>query len=109
MCEGNFVQLNRVFFNQIINCKLLFFFLYIYIDEFIVETVVSSSEIISDDPSTNTRTFSAVVSTSKGTIGLHNAYIAAGTFATAIFIVAIVVSIIEQTILNITAADTHFD
>lgn len=67
-------------------------------DEFVVETVVSSNEILSDDPATNARPFGdsnygAVVS--KGPIGLHNAYIAAGTFITAIFIVAIVVSFIR--------------
>lgn len=72
---------------------MIYFFL-LFSDEFVVETVVSSNEILSDDPAANTRpfgdsSFSAVVS--KGPIGLHNAYIAAGTFITAIFIVAIVV------------------
>lgn len=68
-----------------------------YPDEFIVETVVSNNEILSDDSSTTHSrpfgepSFSAIVS--KGTtVGLHNAYIAVGTFATAIFIVAMVVS-----------------
>lgn len=79
--------LNRFFRSN----KFVLFFL----DEFVVETVVSSNEILSDDPGANARPFGdasygAVVS--KGPIGLHNAYIAAGTFITAIFIVAIVVS-----------------
>lgn len=70
-------------------------FVLFFLDEFVVETVVSSNEILSDDPGANARPFGdsnygAVVS--KVPIGLHNAYIAAGTFITAIFIVAIVVS-----------------
>lgn len=63
---------------------------------------MSSNEILSDSDSAATTharpfgesTFSAVVA--KGTtVGLHNAYIAVGTFATAIFIVAMVVSILK--------------
>lgn len=81
------------------NCSSFFFYLFMsfYPDEFIVETVVSNNEILSDDSSTTHSrpfgepSFSAIVS--KGTtVGLHNAYIAVGTFATAIFIVAMVVS-----------------
>lgn len=73
---------------------------YLYIDEFILDTVVNTNDIVSDpdasDTVANTRPFgessySAIMS--KGTtIGMHNAYIAMGTFASAIFIVAIVVS-----------------
>lgn len=62
-----------------------------------MESVVSN-EILSDDmATTHSRpfgepSFSAIVS--KGTtVGLHNAYIAVGTFAAAIFIVAMVVSV----------------
>ena len=59
-------------------------------DEFVVETVVSSNEMLSEDPAANTHPFSEAV-VSKGP-AIHNAYVAAGTFITAIFIVAIVVS-----------------
>lgn len=69
------------------------------LDEFILDGVVNTNEVPSDVDASTTHarpfdesSFSAVIS--KGsTIGLHNAYIALGTFATAIFIVAIVVSI----------------
>lgn len=67
-------------------------------DEFIVETVVSSNEMLSDD-STMARPFgessySAVVATKEHSSGgLHNAYVAVGTFATAIVIVVAVVSV----------------
>ncbi|EDV90284.1 GH22223 [Drosophila grimshawi] len=64
-------------------------------DEFVVETVVSSSEFIVDDVNArnfNDKTFgsSAVL---KSPIELHNAYFAAGVLAAAIFIVAVVVTI----------------
>lgn len=62
---------------------------------------MNTKDIVSDTDATDTMaharpfgesSYSAVMS--KGTtIGMHNAYIAMGTFATAIFIVAIVVSI----------------
>lgn len=74
-------------------------FVLFFLDEFVVETVVSSNEILSDDPGANSRPFgdsSYGTVVSKGPIGLHNAYIAAGTFITAIFIVAIVVSTYMQ-------------
>ncbi|XP_055296400.1 dual specificity protein kinase splB isoform X2 [Sitodiplosis mosellana] len=66
-------------------------------DEFILDGVVNTNDVLSDADSATTHarpfadsSFSAVIS--KGnTVGLHNAYIAVGTFATAIFIVAIVV------------------
>lgn len=66
-------------------------------DEFVVETVVSSNEMLTDEAGNVVRPFgeasySAVVATKEHIGGLHNAYVAAGTFATAIFIVAIVVS-----------------
>lgn len=71
-----------------------------YIDEFILDAVLNTNDIVSDtdasDTAAHTRPFgessySAIMS--KGTtIGMHNAYIAMGTFASAIFIVAIVVS-----------------
>lgn len=61
-----------------------------------MEAVVKSNEIFSDDSTEmhsrpfGESSFSAVVS--KGTVaGLHNAYIAVGTFTAAIFIVAVVV------------------
>ncbi|KAL5279760.1 hypothetical protein ACFFRR_004013 [Megaselia abdita] len=62
-------------------------------DEFIVETVVSSSEFMVDDTSTNfnDKAFGSVVM--KSPIEFHNVYIAAGVLAAAIFIVAIVVTI----------------
>lgn len=70
-----------------------------FLDEFILDGVVNTNDIVSDTDASTTlarpfgeSSFSAVIS--KGTtVGLHNAYIAVGTFATAIFIVAIVVSI----------------
>lgn len=69
-----------------------------FLDEFILDTVVNTNEILTETDSaiTNTRPFgdsgfSAVVA--KGTtFGLHNVYIAIGTFAAAIFIVSTVVS-----------------
>ncbi|XP_031618758.1 uncharacterized protein LOC116337926 [Contarinia nasturtii] len=71
-------------------------------DEFIVDGVVNTNEVLSDvdvaavaAETTHARpfgesSFSSVIS-KGGSIGLHNAYIAVGTFATSIFIVAIVV------------------
>ncbi|ALC38030.1 wry [Drosophila busckii] len=64
-------------------------------DEFVVETVVSSSEFIVDDANArnfNDKTFGSSV-VLKSPIELHNAYFAAGVLAAAIFIVAIVVTI----------------
>lgn len=73
------------------------------LDEFILDAVVNTNDIVSDaDAATHARPFgessySAVIS--KGaTIGVHNAYVAVGTFASAIFIVAIVVSIFNAAI-----------
>lgn len=63
-------------------------------DEFVVETVVSSSEFIVDDVNArnfNDKTFGSSV-VLKSPIELHNAYFAAGVLAAAIFIVAVVVS-----------------
>lgn len=70
------------------------------LDEFILDGVVNTNDAGSDVDTATTHarpfgesSFSAVIS--KGTsAGLHNAYIAVGTFATAIFIVGIVVSIL---------------
>lgn len=69
------------------------------LDEFILDAVVNTNDIISDADAATTRarpfgesSFSAVISKGSVVAGLHNAYIAVGTFATAIFIVAIVVS-----------------
>ncbi|KAL7724861.1 hypothetical protein ACLKA6_017302 [Drosophila palustris] len=64
-------------------------------DEFVVETVVSSSEFIVDDVNArnfNDKTFGSSV-VLKSPIELHNAYFAAGVLAAAIFIVAVVVTI----------------
>lgn len=79
---------------------IIFITLYLYIDEFIVDTVVNTNDVVSDPDASDSvaharpfgeSSYSAVMS--KGTtIGMHNAYIAMGTFASAIFIVAIVVS-----------------
>lgn len=73
---------------------------YLYIDEFILDAVVNTNDVVSDPDASDSvaharpfgeSSYSAVMS--KGTtIGMHNAYIAMGTFASAIFIVAIVVS-----------------
>lgn len=68
------------------------------LDESIVETIVNTNEITNDDSSYNVRPFdessySAMVA--RGSVGLHNAYIAVATFAAAIFIVAMAVSIYE--------------
>lgn len=78
----------------------IFLLFYPYIDEFILDTVVNTNDIVSDTDASDSlaharpfgeSSYSAVMS--KGTtIGMHNAYIAMGTFASAIFIVAIVVS-----------------
>lgn len=69
-------------------------------DEFILDTVVNTNDIVTDtsdasDTVAHTRPFgessySAIMSRGT-TIGMHNAYIAMGTFASAIFIVAIVI------------------
>lgn len=78
-------------------CMCVFVFI---LDEFILDGVVNTNDAGSDVDTATTHarpfgesSFSAVIS--KGTsAGLHNAYIAVGTFASAIFIVAIVVSIL---------------
>jgi len=70
------------------------FFSGLFADEFVVETVVSSSEFIVDDANArnfNDKTFGSSV-VLKSPIELHNAYFAAGVLAAAIFIVAVVVS-----------------
>lgn len=70
----------------------------IFLDEFILDTVVNTAEISTDfdSPTTHTRRF---IETEHGvsniTFGLHNIYIAIGTFAAAIFIVAMVVKTIH--------------
>ncbi|XP_034472107.1 uncharacterized protein LOC117779878 [Drosophila innubila] len=83
-------------------------------DEFVVETVVSSSEFMVDDVNArnfNDKTFgsSAVL---KSPIELHNAYFAAGVLAAAIFIVAIVVTIchckVNQTYRKFSTRPTSF-
>lgn len=86
--------------NYIYKIKKKYFF---FLDDFIVETVVSSNEMVSDV--TNIKSFSDEtpifenVGISKEPIELHNAYIAAGTLAVAIFIVAIVVCLINFKLL----------
>lgn len=71
-------------------------------DEFIVETVVSSNEMLSDDtmnvprPFGESPSYSARVATKEhsGAGGeLHNAYVAVATFASAIIVVVVVVSL----------------
>ncbi|XP_023031742.1 uncharacterized protein LOC6642814 isoform X1 [Drosophila willistoni] len=83
-------------------------------DEFVVETVVSSSEFIVDDANArnfNDKTFGSSV-VLKSPIELHNAYFAAGVLAAAIFIVAIVVTIchckVNQTYRKFSARSTSF-
>lgn len=73
------------------------------LDEFILDGVVNTNEVLSETDAATTHarpfddsSYSAVIS-KETTVGLHNAYIAVGTFATAIFIVAIVVSIVYFT------------
>uniref|UniRef100_A0A1A9WZN8 EGF-like domain-containing protein n=1 Tax=Glossina brevipalpis TaxID=37001 RepID=A0A1A9WZN8_9MUSC len=64
-------------------------------DEFVVETVVSSSEFMVDDTSArnfNDKSFGSSV-VLKSPIELHNAYFAAAVLAAAIFIVATVLTI----------------
>ncbi|XP_055838632.1 mucin-2 isoform X2 [Episyrphus balteatus] len=82
-------------------------------DEFVVETVVSSSEFMVDDTSArnfNDKAFGSVVL--KSPIELHNAYIAAGVLAAAIFIVAVVVTIchckVNQTYRKFSTRSTSF-
>ncbi|XP_055919378.1 serine-rich adhesin for platelets [Eupeodes corollae] len=82
-------------------------------DEFVVETVVSSSEFMVDDTSArnfNDKAFGSVVL--KSPIELHNAYIAAGVLAAAIFIVAVVVTIchckVNQTYRKFSTRPTSF-
>ncbi|XP_064535316.1 uncharacterized protein wry isoform X2 [Drosophila montana] len=83
-------------------------------DEFVVETVVSSSEFIVDDASArnfNDKTFGSSV-VLKSPIELHNAYFAAGVLAAAIFIVAVVVTIchcnVNQTYRKFSTRSTSF-
>lgn len=81
-------------------------FLSLRTDEFVVETVVSSSEFIVDDVNArnfNDKTFGSSV-VLKSPIELHNAYFAAGVLAAAIFIVAVVVSSSART-----HTYTHYD
>lgn len=72
-------------------------------DEFIVETVVSSNEMLSDDSALarpfGEASYSAVVAAKEHSGGLHNAYVAVGTFATAIVIVVAVVSSMQKCLL----------
>ncbi|KAM8715679.1 hypothetical protein ACLKA7_002689 [Drosophila subpalustris] len=83
-------------------------------DEFVVETVVSSSEFIVDDVNArnfNDKTFGSSV-VLKSPIELHNAYFAAGVLAAAIFIVAVVVTIchckVNQTYRKFSTRPTSF-
>ncbi|XP_037960522.1 mucin-5AC [Teleopsis dalmanni] len=83
-------------------------------DEFVVETVVSSSEFMVDDASArnfNDKTFGSS-SVLKSPIELHNAYFAAGVLAAAIFIVFIVVTIchckVNQTYRKFSTRTTTF-
>ncbi|KAH8289895.1 hypothetical protein KR018_000584 [Drosophila ironensis] len=83
-------------------------------DEFVVETVVSSSEFIVDDANArnfNDKTFGSSV-VLKSPIELHNAYFAAGVLAAAIFIVAVVVTIchckVNQTYRKFSTRTTSF-
>ncbi|KAH8413164.1 hypothetical protein KR009_008567 [Drosophila setifemur] len=83
-------------------------------DEFVVETVVSSSEFIVDDANArnfNDKTFGSSV-VLKSPIELHNAYFAAGVLAAAIFIVAVVVTIchckVNQTYRKFSTRSTSF-
>lgn len=74
---------------------LTLLFTFLATDEFVVETVVSSSEFMVDDTSArnfNDKTFGSSV-VLKSPIELHNAYFGAGVLAAAVFIVAVVVSI----------------
>lgn len=74
---------------------LTLFSTFLAADEFVVETVVSSSEFMVDDTSArnfNDKTFGSSV-VLKSPIELHNAYFGAGVLAAAVFIVAVVVSI----------------
>jgi len=78
-------------------------------DEFVVETVVSSSEFIVDDVNArnfNDKTFGSSV-VLKSPIELHNAYFAAGVLAAAIFIVAVVVSFPHEHTHRHTLTFTH--
>ena len=62
-------------------------------ETFVIDTVVSSSELLSDVNDDDMRNYVETQHIGKhGTIELHNAYIAAGTLAAAVLIVAIVVS-----------------
>lgn len=65
-------------------------------DDFIIETVVGSNEIISDETSYRNFGESSQFSMDikRSPIELHNAWVAAGTLVSAIFMVALIVSII---------------
>jgi hypothetical protein len=67
------------------------------LDDFILETVVSSNEILSDLNAESIRAYEEphhLRDGSGGLFAMHNGYIAAGTLAAAVMIFAIVVSLI---------------
>lgn len=64
-------------------------------DDFVIDTVVSSSELLSDVSDNNVITWGELkdITQDANSTDIHNAYIAAGILATALLILAIVVSI----------------
>jgi hypothetical protein len=69
------------------------------VDDFILETVVSSNEILSDLNPESIRAYEEPRlhgGTGGETFGVHNAYVAIGTLAAAIMIVAVVVGCMKS-------------
>ncbi|KAL7042705.1 hypothetical protein ACKWTF_001251 [Chironomus riparius] len=64
-------------------------------DDFVIDTVVSSSELLSDVSDNNVITWGELkdITQDANSTDIHNAYIAAGILATALLILAIVVTI----------------
>lgn len=68
-------------------------FCFVSTDDFVIDTVVSSSELLSDISDSNVITFEDPhENPDEGVMELHNAYIAAGILAAALMALAVVVS-----------------
>lgn len=67
----------------------------IFTDDFVVDTIMSSSELLSDISDTNVITFDEQHESLQddASLEMHNAYIAAGILASALLALAIVVTL----------------
>lgn len=70
------------------------YFVIVSTDDFVIDNVVSSSELLSDISDSNVITFEDPhENPDEGVMELHNAYIAAGILAAALMALAVVVSV----------------